>query len=558
MTNLDDILTPNARKNINRQLGIETDAVDEGEDDVPATDAESLARLDEQDELAPLPELRAAGNGGDSGESGTTNAWGDFEALDTFDVPAFPVASLSPMLHEWCLAQAEFSQVPVDLPACIALAATSLATMRRFRVQVRRGWEEASALWLVVALDSGERKSPCFAAATAPVYAFFDAERTRLEHQIIDRARERRILEGKIKEAEQKAIRNQLIDGQSALQTARELQSDLDDMPEIRVPAMLADDATPEALAIQLAANEERMGIFSPEGGPFEIMAGRYSDKGRSNLEIYLKSHVGEPHIVNRVGRESLALKEPLLAMGLTVQPTVISGLAAKDGFRGRGLLARFLYSLPKTVLGRRRVDSAEVPEVVTVRYATALREILGGDRSTTRVLVMNPDADRARSLLQQQIEPRLGPDGDLATMTDWGGKFVGAVCRIAGVLHVADYASERREVPATIPRETFLRAWSLGEYFLEHARVAFGMMGTDAADDGTKRLWSWLVRQNVERFTKREAERALHMRADEIRAPVAELERRGLIRALPPPQRVTGRLPSPSFEVNPKARDAR
>jgi hypothetical protein len=40
-------------------------------------------------------------------------------------------------------------------------------------------------------------------------------------------------------------------------------------------------------------------------------------------------------------------VQRPCLTIGLTVQPEILQGLAGRPGFRGRGLLARFLYSLP-------------------------------------------------------------------------------------------------------------------------------------------------------------------------------------------------------------------
>ena len=45
--------------------------------------------------------------------------------------------------------------------------------------------------------------------------------------------------------------------------------------------------------------------------------------------------------------------------------------------------------------------------------------------------------ADRLREFAEA-IEPRLAPDGDLDPIVDWASKLVGAVARIAGLLHLA------------------------------------------------------------------------------------------------------------------------
>jgi hypothetical protein len=62
-------------------------------------------------------------------------------------------------------------------------------------------------------------------------------------------------------------------------------------------------------------------------------------------------------------------VKAPAITVGLAVQPDVIRGLAEKPGFRGRGLLGRFLYALPPSLLGHRDPDSPPVPDEIRAAY---------------------------------------------------------------------------------------------------------------------------------------------------------------------------------------------
>jgi hypothetical protein len=308
------------------------------------------------------------------------------------------------------------------------------------------------------------------------------------------------------------------------------------------------DDCTPEALAVVMHANKECIGLFSAEGGPFEIMGGRYSERG-SNFEIYLKAHPGDPHVVDRIRRPPIHLSHPLLTMVLTVQPEVISGLAAKDGFRGKGLLARILYAIPATSLGSRKVDTAPVNEKTTATYVEALRSLLTADAG--RTLRMSERADQLRAEIATYLEPRLGPDGDLHPCRDWAGKLVGAICRIAGVLHVADHAQAVLPMPEEIPLLTFERAYRIGLYFLEHAIAALGSMGADEATTLSKRVWGWIQRKEILEFTEREARRAVHATAEDIKPALAKLVERNLVRerASAP----TGGRPTVMFDVNPR-----
>jgi hypothetical protein len=59
-----------------------------------------------------------------------------------------------------------------------------------------------------------------------------------------------------------------------------------------------------------------------------------------------LKAYSGDPERLDRGSRPPVYLRSPRLSIGLSPQPDVLRGLAAKPGFRGRGLLGRFLYLL--------------------------------------------------------------------------------------------------------------------------------------------------------------------------------------------------------------------
>ena len=495
-------------------------------------------------------------NGDDPGPGEHTSGndgWPDPELFDVLDLPIFPIDTLTPWLRDWSQAEATFAQVPLDLPAGIGLASVSLAVARRFHVGVRPGWLEPTNVWIVAALPPGERKSAIFDHATRPAFDFAKAEAERLAPEVAAREFDRSVLEGQAAEARSAAIKGKTYGGGNARRAALEIADRLDDLEKIVVPTLLADDVSAEALAVLLSDNDERLGVFSAEGGPFELMAGRYSDKG-GNFEIYLKAHSGDHHIVHRIKRDPIQLDHPLLTMAVTVQPTVIQGLANNDGFRGRGLLARFFYMLPQTALGQRATDTPAVPPSVAEAYALALRNIFE-IRTNGRILAMSEGADRARAAFQTALEPRLGPDGDLSHVGDWAGKLTGLVCRVAGVLHVADHAMDPEKMPGEIPLVTFARATAIGEFALEHARAAFGSMGADEDAELAKRVWKWVVRKNVETFTEYQAKRAVHASPEAAKVAIVKLVERNLVRKRPPPPPGIGRPSSDTYDVNPRTR---
>jgi hypothetical protein len=325
-------------------------------------------------------------------------------------------------------------------------------------------------------------------------------------------------------------------------------------MPELRAPKLTCDDVTAEALARVLSENDEHTGLFSAEGGPFEVLAGRYSTA--PSIEMHLKAHAGDSHDVDRIGRPSIKLRAPLLVIAMTVQPSVIAGLASKPTFRDRGLLARILYSLPTSALGSRAVNAREVPRSVAEAYEAALAGLLGAYEGGEKPLLrFEAGADALRATYQQALEPRLGPDGDLVPYRDWAGKLTGAVCRLAGVLHMADLV--RGPGSGVIPAPTLERAVRLGDYFLDHAIAAFGSMGADETSSLAKSVWEWTRRRAVVGFSARDAQRSVHgASAEETAAALAVLVGRNLIREVIAPVSLgIGRPPSRKFEINPRAR---
>ena len=102
---------------------------------------------------------------------------------------------------------------------------------------------------------------------------------------------------------------------------------------------------------------------------------------------------------------------------------------------------------------------------------------------------------------LRLETEKRL--IGDLADMADWAGKWCGAVGRIAGILHCAEFG------PAgDVSGATMRSAIAIGRYLIEHARAAFGLMSTDALEEDSAAVIAWATRTKRTQFTMRELSR--------------------------------------------------
>src|SRR5207244_1599217 len=114
--------------------------------------------------------------------------------------------------------------------------------------------------------------------------------------------------------------------------------------------------------------------------------------------------------------------------------------IAQREGFRSRGLLARFLYSMPSSAVGHRNVDAEPVPPEVEADYGRDVKALVLtlADWTDPAVLSFTAEAHTALVEFMARIEPELGPGGSLDAIRDWAGKLAGAAVRVSGLLHLA------------------------------------------------------------------------------------------------------------------------
>ncbi|WP_395110723.1 DUF3987 domain-containing protein [Actinomadura sp. SCN-SB] len=474
----------------------------------------------------------------------------------TRELPTFPLPTLPDWLGEYAARLAEQTQTPHDLAGCLGLAVLAVAAGGKVWVQAR-GWREPTNIFTVIALGPGNRKSEVFAAMTAPIRDAEAALRDAAQPVITEIALQRRVAEADLEKAEKAAIN--AIDAVVREQHLGDAQIAAERLAELQVPPeprLFSDDATPEVLTSLLAQQGGRMAVLSPEGEIFSIAAGRYS--GAPNFAVLKHGHAGEGMRIDRVGRPSEIIESAHVTLGVCTQPDVLAGLADTPQFRGQGLLGRILYAVPASLLGYRDHAPELIPAHITQTYAATLSSLITRLHSLAEPITLN-FSDTAIAAVQELLadtEPRFRPGNDLAHMPDWGGKYPGAVVRIAGLLHLAQHHHGAWHRPITAA--TFAQARQIGEYFLAHAQAAYDLIGADPDLADARALRDWIVRTGVHRFTARDAVQALRPRfrkVADLEPGLRVLEAHGWIRRLPtPPRNGGGRIPAAVYETYPEA----
>ena len=477
------------------------------------------------------------------------------------EVPAFPIEVLPGWLEEYVAAVATATQTPPDLAGMLALAVLATLAAGTVEVEPRPGWREPLCLFIGVGMDAGSRKSGVFTALTRPVADFERQQAAAALPGITETAVLRRIADQAAATAEAAAGKAPASHQEQARAEAIARAAEASSLVVPPIPRWLVDDATPEALAGLLAVYG-RIALLSPEGDVFDQMAGRYNQTAGPNLGVYLKGHAGDLLKVDRRGRPPEYVERPCLTIGLAVQPEVLRGLASRPGFGGRGLLARFLYSLPESLVGRRQSGAPPVLPAVADRYALELQALAAslavpaGDDGPA-LLALDQAAGELLLGFERELEPRLAAgSGDLAHLAGWAAKLAGATCRLAGLLHLASHLRDGWARP--INADTFAGAARLADYLVEHARAVFDLMGADPRMDDARWLLDWINRTGQVQFTRRDAHHAAprgHFpKATDLDPALSLLEEHGYLRRVDadPSGPKGGRPPSPRFLVNP------
>ncbi|OEU90781.1 DNA primase [Streptomyces abyssalis] len=494
------------------------------------------------------------------GEEKLPEAWSEPIPLNARpQLPRFPLHAFPSWLGDFCAALAEETQTPPDMAAALALSVLATAAGGRVVVRVRGRWHEPTNLYVVVALPPANRKSAVFSAMTGPLYEAEQHLANQAAGRIVEAELTRKMAQEAADKAATRASSAECPQRDGFVAEAIDLAQHAEELTVPPKPRLLADDSTPETVTSLMAEQGGRLAVMSAEGGIFDIIAGRYS--GAPNMEVFLKGHAGDRLKVDRRNREEF-IEAPALTMGLAVQPSVLEDIGKNRGFDGRGLLARFLYALPESLVGYRKIGPAPVPETVAAHYernVTALT-LSFAEETEPYVLRLTPDAGAELLAFEERIEPQLrARGGKLGHVGKWAGKLVGTAARIAGLLHVAAHLEDGYGKP--IEPSTMTAAIEIADYFADHALTVFDLMGADAAQARAQSLLEVLRANGWDTVSRRDLfaklSRSEFPTVADMEPAVALLEEHGYLRSHTPPRTgKRGRPPAPRYLIHPQVRE--
>jgi hypothetical protein len=465
-------------------------------------------------------------------------------------LPDFPVNVLPQIGREMVKAVSEVNQVDPGMTASIYLSVLSACVAKKGVVDLISHKEPLNNYTCSI-LASGERKSSTMDIMTKPLYEYQTKQQEAMQDTIREALNAHRIREARLAKLQKQAAHEDdpLKRKKHEIQAA-EVAREISENPIPKTPLLIVDDVTTEALGIHMAENNEQIAVMSTEGGIFELMAGRYNDKN-GNLDLYLKAYSGDSWSSHRVGREAKTMQSPALTMCLTVQPDVIGDIGQYKQFRGRGLLARFLYSLCNSRVGYRDRQTKFISESLTIKYRDHVFGLMDIPLSAN-IFILSQDAQALWDEFYNDVETDLREGGSLHYFTDWGSKLPGAVARIAGLMHLAEHGVRALELPISV--NTVNASCAIGGYYKEHALATFGLMEADTGIESAKIILGCLLRHSPKTFKGRDVIRSTNIKTmDKVMPGLKVLIERGYIKEMEKASSGNGRPEAVSYAVNPK-----
>jgi hypothetical protein len=489
------------------------------------------------------------------------------------DLPPFPTWALPSVLRDFSEGLAASVGTAPDLPGVQVLAAVAAATQKRVAVAAKRGYIEPLTLWCIGIAPPGSRKSAIMGHIRKP-FSVHEAKENERRLPEVDRFEsEERLAKLRLTRAEGAAAKgNPSIDDRAELDTARRSLSELKPVRPLR---LLADDATPEVLAMMLSENEGKLAVLDAEGAAFGHMIGRYSQNPA--IEIYLKAHAGEDHTTDRAGgsgsaRRTVSVHQAALTIGCAVQPEVLADLRKKKELAGRGALARCLFSFSEDTDAADEFDTPDLDEQALASYRrlisdlltlSASRDLDDDGQPIPHMIGLDDEARVLFTDFYREVQKERRAEGD-GLFAEWLAKLHGATLRIAGVLHMAEHGKLGAEL--SISSETMQGAIDLARYFSAHAQAALARIREDGATEGALRILGWVKRNagQVAELTDKQGGVSLRDLRRQLRsfesepdlaAALCMLASRGYAREAPMPEReegTRGRKPTAKWQFHP------
>lgn len=463
---------------------------DRGEKD---TDFNDLAKL------GGLPYVKKCIDAAVKVTSEAADEWPELQELITKINPEpYPVDALPDLVRSAVNEVCGFVKAPLPLIAQSALSALSVSIQAHTDVERANRLSGPCSLYMLAIAESGERKTSCDGYFTAAIRDYEISEKDKAKPLIDAYETDLEVWQSR-RSGIQEAIKAASKKGDSTETLRKECHSlDSEKPQKPKVPRLISEDATPEALASNLANEWPSGGIFSNEAGI--VLGGHAMGKDTAMRNMGRLNSLWGGHIPDTQRRttESYSTTTARLTVSLQVQKDTLKSFfdSTKGLARGSGFLARFLVAWPESTMGTRLFEEAPDHWPALSAFNDRLTAILNksapidpdNGRLTPAMLQLDPTAKAHWVTFHNEIERELGATGEMADVRDVASKTADNAARIAALFHVFEGCI------GSIGPDIMESACRIAIWHLLESRRFFGELALPDETANPSKLEAWLI----------------------------------------------------------------
>ena len=418
------------------------------------------------------------------------------ETVDLEDkVEPYPIDALPDSIRKAVEEVAGFSKAPISMIASSALAAVSVALQSQADVARDRNLTGPCSLFFLIIADSGERKSTVDKYFTKAIRKF-ELEQIELTNpEIKEYKSDLSIWTQKLNGLLAK-IKNHKSSHPPVAELEKQVKV-LDKSKPIKpkVPQLLFQDVTPEALSFDLYTVWPSGAVISAEAGIVFGSHGMGQDSVMRNLATLNILWDGGEIKVSRRTQESYSLIGARLTVSLQVQEPTVRNFIAKSGnlARGTGFLARFLIAHPESTQGDRPYTESPIDWPYLDAFNARILTILNSPQPinemghlTPELRFLSPEAKELWVRIHNQIESKL--KGELFPIRDVASKAADNIARLACLFHI--FSGESGPVSA----EHLEGASRIGIWHLDQSGRFLSKLERSPQEERADRMFGWIL----------------------------------------------------------------
>lgn len=336
-------------------------------------------------------------------------------------------------------------QNSIDYMGCALIWVGSLCIGNSIRIEVKKGWQEISTIWMAIVGGAGLGKSPSINSIIFPLEKINGEERRRY------------------------AKLRKEYDAYMAL-SKKEKETTVEITEPVRTQ-FIVDDVTIEALINLHSHNQNGVGIFKDE------LAGWFKDMNKykegSDKEQWLSSWSGKGIAVDRITRQSDYIAKPILPVLGGIQPNVLAGFFTDENM-DNGFLDRMLFTFPDLEVEtyvEEEIDSTVIKffdDFVVLLYKE-LKKIVNyndfGDIDPN-IAKFNVEAKKEWKRIFNDITSKQNSDETTEIIKSMLAKQKSYIPRLALIVNTFTSAWTGEDL-FTITKDSILKAEKLSKYFI-------------------------------------------------------------------------------------------